>query len=43
MKSIVIYFSAETGKTRAIAEELSVKLGAASLRSYRNSRTPSQT
>lgn len=28
MKSIVIYFSAETGKTRAIAEELSVKLGA---------------
>ena len=28
MKSIVIYFSAEAGKTRAIAEELSKKLGA---------------
>lgn len=28
MKSIVIYFSAETGKTRKIAEELAKKLGA---------------
>lgn len=28
MKSIVIYFSAETGKTRKIAEELAAELGA---------------
>ena len=28
MKSIVIYFSAETGKTRKIAEELAKRLGA---------------
>ena len=28
MKSIVIYFSAETGKTRKVAEELAQKLGA---------------
>ena len=28
MKSIVIYFSAETGKTRKIAEELAKKLSA---------------
>ena len=28
MKTIVIYFSAETGKTRKIAEELSHSIGA---------------
>ncbi len=27
MKTIVIYFSAETGKTRKIAEELAKRLG----------------